>query len=77
MRGFKAVIDAVARGVSLDPFWLGKIAPGNLPAVEELLQRGLLQPPVFIPDFLDGPDIRARIARLRDHSGFDAILDLE
>ena len=77
LRGFKAVIDAVAQGVALDPFWLGKIAPGHLPAVGELLQRGLLQPPVFIPDFLARPDIQARIARLRVDRGFDAILDLE
>jgi uncharacterized protein (TIGR02421 family) len=77
LRGFKVVIDAVARGAQLDPFWLGKIAPGHLAAVEELLQRGLLQPPVFRPDFLEVPDTRARIARLRDGLPFHSILSLE
>ena len=64
LRGFKAVIDAVASGLDLDPFWLGKIAPEHLPAVDELLQRGLLQPPVFRPLFLDRPEVRQRIAGL-------------
>jgi len=77
LRGFKLVIDAVAKGAELDPFWLGKIAPSHLPAVEELLQRGLLQPPVFRPDFLESPDTRARIARLREGLPFNSILSVE
>jgi hypothetical protein len=77
LRGFKAVIDAVAKGAELDPFWLGKIAPGHLPAVEELLQRKLLQSPVFRPDFLEQPDTRARIARLREGLPFSSILSVE
>ena len=77
LRGFKAVIDAVASGMPLDPFWIGKIAPDHLAAVEELLQRGLLQPPVFRPEFLDRTDAVARIARLSADASFDAILDWE
>jgi len=77
LRGFKAVIDAVATGMPLDPFWIGKIAPGHLAAVEELLQRGLLQPPVFRPEFLDRPDALARIARLSAGASFDTIFDWE
>gem|GEM_PF-1886709 len=77
LRGFKAVVDAVASGLPLDPFWIGKIAPDHLATVEELLQRGLLQPPVFRPEFLDRPDIQARIARLTADTSFDTILDWE
>lgn len=77
LRGFKAVIDAVAAGLELDPFWLGKIAPEHLPAVDELLQRGLLQPPVFRPSFLDRPDVRQRIAGLSAAQDFHSILDQE
>ncbi len=77
LRGFKTVIDAVAAGAELDPFWIGKIAPDHLAAVDELLQRGLLQPPVFRPEFLDQPDIQARIARLRGNATFEAILNWE
>ena len=77
LRGFKAVIDAVASGIKLDPFWIGKIAPDHLAAVGELLQRGLLQPPVFRPEFLDRPAAAARIARLSADASFDAILNWE
>ena len=77
LRGFKSVIDAVASGMALDPFWIGKIAPGHLPAVEELLQRGLLRPPVFRPEFLDRPDAVERVARLSANANFNAIFDWE
>ena len=77
LRGFKAVMDAVAAGLDLDPFWLGKIAPEHLPAVEELLQRGLLQPPVFRPSFLDRAEVKRRIAGLGKTHNFHSILDQE
>ena len=65
LQGFRAVIDLVAAGASLAPFWLGKIAPGHVPAIEELLQRGLIGPARFTPFFLADDGSRARIARLR------------
>ena len=65
LRGFRQVVDLVAAGASLAPFWLGKIAPGHAPAIEELLHRGLVHQPVFIPEFFARPDTRTRIARLR------------
>ena len=58
LRGFRQVVDLVASGASLAPFWLGKIAPGHAPAIEELLLRGLVHEPVFIPEFLARPDTR-------------------
>ncbi|HEX6217932.1 MAG TPA: flavohemoglobin expression-modulating QEGLA motif protein [Sphingomicrobium sp.] len=69
LRGFRAVLDFVAAGVPLDPFWLGKIAPGHLPVIEELLQRGLVSAPRHIPEFLARDDARARIGGLtKGHS---------
>ena len=65
LRGFRQVVDLVASGVSLAPFWLGKIAPGHAPAIEELLLRGLVHAPVFIPEFLTRPETHERIERLR------------
>ena len=65
LQGFRAVIDLVRAGASLDPFWLGKIAPGHVTAIEELLNRGLVAPPRFIPLFLADDAARERIARLR------------
>jgi len=64
LRGFRQVVDLVASGASLTPFWLGKIAPGHAPAIEELLHRGLAHAPVFIPEFLSRPDTTKRIERL-------------
>jgi hypothetical protein len=77
LAGFRRVIDLVAAGASLDPFWLGKIAPDDVEAIEELLLRGLLQPPVFRPEFLDRPEPKRRIEKLRAGLPFDRLLDLE
>ncbi len=77
LEGFLAVTDRVASGDSLDPFWLGKIAPEHLEAVEELLQRGLLHPPVFVPEFLAREDAKMRIASLGGEDFFDRLLELE
>jgi len=64
LQGFRAVIDLVRAGAALDPFWLGKIAPAHVPAIEELLNRGLVAAPRFIPLFLAEDAARERIARL-------------
>ncbi len=77
LKGFREVLDMVAKGASLDPFWLGKIAPRHVPAIEELLQRGLLHAPLFVPDFLETDEAKHRIARLRDGLPFDQILEPE
>lgn len=77
LKGFRKVVDLVAAGASLDPFWLGKISPDDVEAIEELLLRGLLRPPVFRPEFLDRPDARRRIAELRAGLPFDRLIDLD
>ncbi len=63
----------VAAGLPLDPFWIGKIAADHLPAIEELLQRGLVQAPVFVPEYLARSDTIARLDRLRAEPGFGSI----
>jgi len=73
LQGFKAVIEIAARGASLAPFWLGKIAVAHVPAIEELLQRGLVQAPRFIPHFLDNDAMEERVAALRGAKGLAAI----
>ncbi len=77
LKGFRKVVDLVAAGASLDPFWLGKISPDDVEAIEELLLRGLLRPPLFRPEFLDREDTRRRIAELRAGLPFDRMIDLE
>ena len=75
LQGFKAVIELVRSGSVLDPFWLGKIAVGHIPAVEELLQRRLAKAPQFLPHFLANPASRERIAALREAESLDTIFD--
>jgi hypothetical protein len=77
LAGFSQVIARVATGASLDAFWLGKIAPKHVDAVEELLLRGLLHPPVFLPEFLGREGVQERIRRLRSGISFDRLLDWE
>lgn len=73
LRGFKTITDLVGAGAPLDAFWLGKIAPNHLPVIEELLQRRLLHPPIFLPEFLDRPETEERMERLRARPEFGAI----
>lgn len=73
LRGFRTVIDLVAAGTSLEPFWLGKIDTRHAPAIQELLQRGLVHAPRFTPLFLDDPATRDRISQLRNQ-GLSAII---
>ena len=77
LKGFRRVVDLVASGASLDPFWLGKTAPEDVEAIEELLLRGLLQPPVFQPEFMGRADARRRIAEVRAGLPFDRIIELK
>ena len=76
LKGFRSVVDFIAAGGSLDPFWIGKIAPDHLPAIEELLQRNLVRPPLFTPEFLEREEVQRRIDRLRGGLAFDQILDV-
>ena len=77
LKGFQSVVEQVAAGASLRPFWIGKIAPDHVGAIEELLQRKLVRPPLFEPEFLSRSDVIGRIDRLRDKPSFDTILDVE
>lgn len=65
LRGFKKVLDLLAGGADLTPFWFGKIAARHVPVVEELELRGLLHRPRVTPEFLARPDAQARIAFMR------------
>jgi len=70
LRGLRQVFAFVAGGRPLDPFWLGKIAEHHVPVVDELKARGMLRPPVAVPEFLSRPSAQRRIAGVREGSGF-------
>jgi uncharacterized protein (TIGR02421 family) len=65
LKGFREVMQLVRAGASLQPFWLGKIAVRHAPAIEELLQRGLVHAPRFTPLFLSDEAAKVRIGALR------------
>ncbi|MDQ3470913.1 MAG: DUF1704 domain-containing protein, partial [Pseudomonadota bacterium] len=77
LKGFRSVVELVAAGASLEPFWTGKIAPDHVEAIDELLQRKLVRPPLFKPEFLQRKDVERRIARLRGEPSFDKIFNAE
>ena len=77
LKGFLEVVGRVEAGAPLDSFWLGKIAPEHVEAVGELLLRGLLHAPVFVPEFLGREDAQRRIERLRGGEPFDRLLEME
>jgi uncharacterized protein (TIGR02421 family) len=64
LRGFREVLDHLAAGRDLAPFWFGKIAARHIPMVEELELRGLLRRPRSLPLFLASPAAQARIAAM-------------
>lgn len=74
LEGFRAVIDYVAAGGSLTPFWLGKISRADVPTMQELLQRRLVHPPKFLPAYLDRPETEERILKLKTGLGIDKLL---
>jgi hypothetical protein len=77
LEGFRAIVDHIASGEPLAPFWLGKIARTDVPAIEELLQRGLVHAPTFLPSYLNRPDAKSRISRLTSDIGLDRLLESE
>jgi uncharacterized protein (TIGR02421 family) len=74
LRGFKAVLDMLAAGQSLDPFWYGKIDIRHLEVVGELAERGILHRPAFAPLFLASPEAGARIARFCAAPSYSSLL---
>ena len=74
LQGFRAITSLVAAGAPLNPFWLGKIALSHVPAIEELLQRELVRPPLFKPSFLEDETAAKRIADLRQAKSFPELV---
>ena len=77
LRGFRQVLDMLAAGEELTPFWFGKIAARHVPVVEELALRGLLRRPRLMPEFLDRPEAQKRIAAMRTRPAFVDLIRVE
>jgi uncharacterized protein (TIGR02421 family) len=77
LRGFKEVLDHLAAGRDLAPFWFGKIAARHIPMVEELELRGLLRRPLSLPLFLASPEAQARIAAMAKLASLSQLIPQE
>ncbi|MBK5570448.1 flavohemoglobin expression-modulating QEGLA motif protein [Ensifer sp. SSB1] len=63
LRGLLQLLDHLADGGSLEPFWMGKIAASHFGAIQELNLRGLLGAAAIRPIFLDDVKARDRLQR--------------
>ncbi|WP_085035534.1 flavohemoglobin expression-modulating QEGLA motif protein [Ensifer aridi] len=65
LRGLLQLLDHLADGGTLEPFWMGKIAASHFSVMQELNARGLLGGPAVRPMFLDAAEATARLSRAR------------
>jgi uncharacterized protein (TIGR02421 family) len=73
LRGITRVLEFLAEGRDLDVLFVGKLSLDHVPLVQELLDRGILQPAWIRPRWLDVPGASERLDRAR--SGI-AVTDL-
>lgn len=76
MRGLLQLLDHLADGGNLEPFWMGKIAASHFGAIQELNLRGLLGAATIRPIFLDDVKARDRLQRAeRGMTPLDMVAD--
>jgi uncharacterized protein (TIGR02421 family) len=64
LRGLRNVIAHAGGGGRLDVLWLGKMSLADVPFVEELRNRGVLNEPLLVPRYLADPAVQARLDRV-------------
>lgn len=69
LRGFVHLLEYLGQGKALTPLLSGKIAIKHIPVVQELIERGILQPPALLPRYLEDPVAVQKLATLK--KGFD------
>lgn len=72
-RSFGKLLDMLADGQELGPFWFGKIDVSHIGSINELHRRGFLKTPPVTPEFLSRDQARKNIERAREGL---AIIDL-
>lgn len=77
LRGFYRVMEWIADGGALDPFWRAKIAPLHIPVLDQLAEQGLVHEAVLTPEFLDRPEAQKRIADYRANPRPDLLIEAE
>jgi uncharacterized protein (TIGR02421 family) len=65
LRGLVEILEYLRGGGELEPLFVGKIALEHVPLVRELTLREVLRPAPITPRYLDRPEVRDRLQRLR------------
>ena len=65
LRGLCQVLYYIGHGGTLDHLLVGKIAVKHIPFVRELMWRGVLKKPPFVPRYVGQPEAEKRLAKLR------------
>ncbi len=73
LRGFVDLLTYLHEGGKLDLLFIGKIAASHIPLVQELLYRKVLHEPPLYPRYLESPEAKARLQKIREGLG---ILDM-
>ena len=66
LRGLLGLLEHLRAGRPLEDLYVGKIGLHHLPFVKELTIRGVLSSPPLRPRYLDAPEGKKRMARLRE-----------
>jgi len=64
-RGITRILEALADDCSLDVLFVGKLSLDQVPMIQDLLDREVLQPPWVRPRWLDVPGAQERLDKLR------------
>ncbi len=65
LQGFRDLLEYLAAGHDLEPLYVGKIALGHVPYIDELRHRRIIRAPRLLPQFLKRSPSRARLERIR------------
>ena len=65
LRGITRILAALADDCSLDVLFVGKLSLDQVPMIQDLLDREVLQPPWVRPRWLDVPGAQERLDKLR------------
>lgn len=77
LRGFFRVMEWIADGGDLAPFWRAKIAMVHVPVMEQLHERGLLHDARLTPEFMLRDSAVKRIERYAAKPSLDLLFDAE
>ncbi|NQT37773.1 MAG: DUF1704 domain-containing protein, partial [Planctomycetes bacterium] len=74
LQGLVEILAYLEHGGDLEPLLVGKIAADHVPLMRELQLRQILRSPPLRPRYLDKPDVRDRLARLRQGAAMEKLI---